>query len=299
MKIIKRESCILEMSKDHEPVEKIKSGESIVFECLDCYGNQIIKEDQDMSEVDWTFNNPSTGPLYIEGVEEGDIVKVEILDIRVEDQGVMTSRPGAGALKDKWDKLECSVIPIENNKAVFNDKISIPLNPMVGVIGLAPKNESIKNSTPDYHGGNMDCKRITKGATLYLKSNVEGGLLSMGDIHGVMGDGEVSISGLEMNGEVEVKVTVLKEYRIPTPSVTTEDLFMTIYSAETLDEAAVKATDDMFEFLINNIDISRKEAGNLLSLIGNLRINQIVDPLMTVRMELPREVFDKYNYKFL
>jgi len=121
----------------------------------------------------------------------------------------------------------------------------------------------------------------------------------MGDIHGVMGDGEVSISGLEMNGEVEVKVTVLKEYRIPTPSVTTEDLFMTIYSAETLDEAAVKSTDSMFEFLVNNLDISRKEAGNLLSLIGNLRINQIVDPLMTVRMELPREVFDKYNYKFL
>jgi amidase len=74
---------------------------------------------------------------------------------------------------------------------------------------------------------------------------------------------------------------------------------MTIYSAETLDEAAVKSTDSMFEFLVNNLDISRKEAGNLLSLIGNLRINQIVDPLMTVRMELPREVFDKYNYKFL
>jgi len=299
MKKIKRENCILEMSKDHKPVEKIKSGESIVFECLDCYGNQIIKEDQDMGEVDWTFNNPSTGPLYIEGEDEGDIVKVEILDIRVENQGVMTSRPGAGALKDKWDKLECRVIPIENNKALFNDKISIELNPMVGVIGLAPKEESIKNSTPDYHGGNMDCKRITKGSTVYLKSNVEGGLLSMGDIHGVMGDGEVSISGLEMNGEVEVRVTVLKEYSIPTPSVITEDLFMTIYSAKTLDEAAVKSTDSMFEFLINNIDISRKEAGNLLSLIGNLRINQIVDPLMTARMELEKEVFNKYHYKFL
>jgi len=299
MKKIKRENCILEMSKDHKPVEKIKSGESIVFECLDCYGNQIIKEDQDMGEVDWTFNNPSTGPLYIEGVDEGDIVKVEILDIRVENQGVMTSRPGAGALKDKWDKLECRVITIENNKALFNDKISIELNPMVGVIGLAPKEESIKNSTPDYHGGNMDCKRITKGSTVYLKSNVEGGLLSMGDIHGVMGDGEVSISGLEMNGEVEVRVTVLKEYSIPTPSVITEDLFMTIYSAKTLDEAAVKSTDSMFEFLINNIDISRKEAGNLLSLIGNLRINQIVDPLMTARMELEKEVFNKYHYKFL
>jgi len=299
MKIIKRESCILEMSKDHEPVEKIKSGESIIFECLDCYGNQIIEEDQDMREVDWSFNNPSTGPLYIEGAEEGDIIKVEILDIIVEYQGVMTSRPGAGALKDKWDKLECSVIPIENNKALFNDKISIPLDPMIGVIGIAPKEESIKNSTPDYHGGNMDCKRITKGSTVYLKSNVDGGLLSMGDIHGVMGDGEVSISGLEMNGEIKVRVTVLKDYTIPTPSVLTEDLFMTIYSAETLDEAAVKATDNMFEFLVNNLNVSRKEAGNLLSLIGNLRINQIVDPLMTARMELEKEIFNKYNYKFL
>src|SRR6056297_3522557 len=298
MKIIKRDKYILEMSKTHTPVEKIKSGESIIFECLDCYGNQITKENQNFDEIDWSFNNPSTGPLYIEGAEAGDIVKIEILDIRVEDKGVMTSRPGAGALSKKWNKLECSIIPIENNKAVFNDKISIGLNPMIGVIGLAPKEESIRNTTPDYHGGNMDCKRITKGATLYLKSNVDGGLLSMGDIHGVMGDGEVSISGLEMNGEVEVRVTVLKDYKIPTPSVLSEDLFMTIYSAKTLGEAAVKATDSMFEFLVENIDISRKEAGNLLSLIGNLRINQIVDPLMTVRMELEKEIFDKYSYSF-
>lgn len=299
MKKIKRDNCILEMSKTHTPVEIIKSGESITFECLDCYGNQIVKENQNFDEIDWSFNNPSTGPLFIEGVEAGDIVKIDILDVRVEDKGVMTSRPGAGALSEKWDKLECSVIPIENNKAIFNDKISIDLNPMIGVIGLAPGGESIRNTTPDYHGGNMDCKRITKGATLYLKANVEGGLLSMGDIHGVMGDGEVSISGLEMNGEVDVRVTVLKDYSIPTPSVLNKDLFMTIYSAKTLDEAAVKATQSMFDFLVDNIDITKKEAGNLLSLIGNLRINQIVDPLMTVRMELEREIFDKYDYKFL
>src|SRR6056297_331047 len=108
---------------------------------------------------------------------------------------------------------------------------------MVGVIGLAPNRNSIKNTVPDYHGGNLDCKRIMKGSSVYLKSNVEGGLLAMGDIHGVMGDGEVSISGMEMNGEVEVRVTVIKDYKIPTPSVLSEDLFMTIYSAKTLDEA--------------------------------------------------------------
>ena len=298
MKKIQRDNCLLEMSKDQEPIEKIKSGESIIFECLDCYGNQIVKENQNFDEVDWGFNNPATGPLYIEGAKPEDIIKVEILDIRVEEKGVMTLRPGNGALGSKWDKFDYKVIPVEKDKALFNDKISIDLNPMVGVIGLAPKDEPIKNTVPDYHGGNMDCKRITKGSIIYLRSNVEGGLLSMGDIHGVMGDGEVSISGLEMNGEVEVRVTVLKDYSIPTPSVLTNKFFMTISSKETLDEAAVKVTEDMFDFLVKNSDIIKKDAGTLLSLIGNLRINQIVDPLMTVRMELEREIFDKYNYKF-
>lgn len=298
MKKIKRENYILEMSKEHAPVEKIYSGDRIIFECLDCYGNQIKKENQNLDEVDWNFNNPATGPLYIENAEEGDIIKVEILDIKIENQGVMTLRPGNGALGNKWDKFDYKVITVEKDKALFNDKISIDLNPMVGVIGLAPKVNSIKNTVPDYHGGNMDCKRITKGSTVYLRSNIEGGLLYMGDIHGVMGDGEVSISGLEMNGEVEARVTVLKDYSIPTPSVLTKNLFMTISSKETLDEAAVKATENMYEFLVDNTNIRKQDAGTLLSLIGNLRINQIVDPLMTVRMELDKEIFAKYNYKF-
>lgn len=210
----------------------------------------------------------------------------------------MTLRPGAGALGYKWDEFKAKVIEIKNNKVLFNDKLTMSLKPMVGVIGTAPKSENIKCTVPDYHGGNMDCKRINVGSIVYLPVNVDGGLLSMGDIHGIMGDGEISVSGLEVNGDITVKIDVIKNYTIPTPSVITEKCFLIMSSKKTLDEASIEATSMMYDFLISELEIDKYDAAALLSLVGNLRINQIVDPLMTVRMELPLWVLEKYNYVF-
>ena len=109
---------------------------------------------------------------------------------------------------------------------------------MIGVIGTAPEGEKgIPTITPGKHGGNMDCKKITAGSTLYLSVNVDGGLLSMGDIHALMGDGEVFICGLETAGEITVKISVLKNTKLPVPFLYSEGKVMTIQSAETLDKA--------------------------------------------------------------
>lgn len=299
MKVIRREYSTFALSKEVAPVEKAVPGEIIVFETSDSYDCQIKSEDQPFSTINMQHNNPATGPLYIEGAEPGDILKVEIMDVSIADKGVMTARPGAGILKDYFDSIRIKIIPIKDNKAVFNDKIELPVNTMIGVIGTAPAEGDMCTTVPHLHGGNMDCKRIVKGSMVYLPVFVKGALLSMGDLHAVMGDGEIVICGLEINGEVTVKVDVIKNKNFPLPMLIEGEHIMTIASEETLDDAAKQATINMHQFLVNEVKMDSHDAGLLLSLVGDLRICQVVDPLMTARMEFPLSILEKYNYKMV
>nr|WP_263326437.1 acetamidase/formamidase family protein [Neobacillus sp. Marseille-Q6967] len=297
MEIIYKENAILKMSPNNRPIKKVNPGTEVVFETYDCFSNQIKREDQPFSSVGWDKINPATGPLFIEGAEPGDILKVEIIDIKIDSKGVMTTAPKHGVLGDIVTGETTKVIPIQEGKAIFNDKIHIPIKPMIGVIGTAPAREEIPTGTPGAHGGNMDCKKIIKGSCLYLPVNVPGALLSMGDLHAVMADGEIVICGLEIPGEVTVKVDVIKGESLPLPMLVSEDRLITIASAETLDEAAKQATVNMHQFLVEQLGLPIDEAGMLLSLVGDLRICQVVDPLMTARMELPQWILDQYDYQ--
>jgi amidase len=297
MKTISKENYILTMAPGNKEVERTESGSMVVFETYDCFSNQITSEDHPFSSVGWDKINPATGPLYVEGAKPGDTLKVEILDIKVADKGVMAVSPSMGALAGTIQGETTKIIPVKNGYAKFNDKLELPVHPMIGVIGTAPKDEEIPTGTPKDHGGNMDCKRIAEGSTLYLPVNVEGALLAMGDLHAVMGDGEIVICGLEIPGEVTVKVSVLPGQDYPLPFLVDDDHVMTIASAETLDDAAKKATKNMHTFLVEQLGMGVDEAGMFLSIGADLKICQIVDPLMTSRMELPRWVVNKYGYE--
>ncbi len=296
MKRISRDKSVLKMSPQNEPVLYVESESTVVFETCDCFSNEIQREDQLFSSVGWESINPATGPLYIEGAEVNDTLKLEILDITIAEKGVMAAAPNYGVLGEMIPEEVTKVIPIKDGKAIFNDKIHIPIHPMIGVIGTAPAVGEIPTGTPGTHGANMDCKRIMKESILYLPVNVPGALLSMGDLHGVQADGEIMVTGLEIPGEVTVRATVLKNQSLPLPMLIEGDSVMTIASAETLDEAAKAATINMHTFLTNELNMNWHEAGMLLSLVGNLRICQVVDPLLTARMEFPKWVLEKYNY---
>ncbi|KNF08285.1 acetamidase/formamidase family protein [Gottschalkia purinilytica] len=293
---IKCSNSVFCMSYKNKPVETINSGDTITFETYDCFNNQIQNESHLLGELNWDLINPATGPVYVQDAKAGDILKVEIVDIKIADKGVMVTIPNLGPIGEDTTKEKTKIVPIRDGKAIFNDKIHIPINPMIGVIGTAPKEEEIPTGTPKEHGGNMDCKRIVKGAILYLPINVDGALLAIGDLHAVMGDGETGCCGVEIPGEATVKVEVIKGKDLPLPMLIEGKDIITIASAETLDEASVIATKNMHKFLIDNLKIEANEATMLLSIIGDLRICQIVDPLKTARMELPLWVVEKYNY---
>ena len=96
--------------------------------------------------------------------------------------------------------MKIQIVPIHNKHVLFSNELQIPINPMIGVIGL--QKESISCGTPHDHGGNMDCKEIKEGTTLLLPVNVPGALLALGgDLHAAMGDGEIGVSGVEVAGE--------------------------------------------------------------------------------------------------
>ena len=298
MLTIHTDTKIHRMSENNPPVAKAKSGDTVCFETLDCFGGQLKSENDLLGGLDWDNVNPASGPLFVEGAMPGDVLKVEILKIELDDHGVMVDAPGEGVTGAEVSSESTKILPVENGKVKFNEKLSFPICPMIGVIGTAAKGEGIDTGTPGSHGGNMDCTRIGEGATLYLPVNTEGALLAMGDLHARMGDGEVEVCGVEIAGKVTVKLTVLKNCKLPTPFLVNSELAMAIHSADTVDEACVGATMAMHGFLTGELGMNEHEAGMLLSVAGNLCICQVVDPEKTVRMEIPLSVTKAYGYEF-
>ncbi len=296
-----RVSCnnvVYAMSADNKAVARCNPGEEIVFETKDCFSNQILSENDMVETIDFEKVNPATGPVEIIGAKFGDILKVDIKKIDIADKGVMVALPEMGFLSKFIKDSQTKVIHIENEMAIFNEKIKIPINPMIGVIGVAPVKRSISCGAPDTHGGNMDTKVISEGSSIYLPVGVDGALLAMGDLHAAMGDGEVVVCGIEIAGEVTVKVDLIKDRSITDPMVETKDAFYTIVSADTLDGAVQKASDNMFEFLKSRITLSDNDLAMLMSIICDLQISQVVDPKKTARMRLDKDALKNFELTF-
>lgn len=298
MQTITRNHVIYQMSASHPCAARAISGETVRFETWDCFGGQITREDQHLNGIDWNNINPATGPLYVEGARPGDVLKIEILQIDLDGHGVMTETPGEGPYGSSIRKESTKILPVSMGRITFNDRLSFPIRPMIGVIGTAPVGEAIPTGTPGRHGGNMDCNRICAGSVLYLPVEVPGGLLAMGDLHAAMGDGEVCICGVEISGAVTVRVTVLRDCVLPTPFLVTPERFMNICAADAMDAAAQGAVERMRAFLIEQVGMEAHDAGMALSAVCDLRVCQMVDPMITCRMEVPRDIPAAYGYAF-
>jgi amidase len=288
---------IYAFSKDNPPIKHVQSGEQLTIETYDCFQNQIRSNNTEINSIDWDQINPATGPIYVETASPGDILSVKIDKITLGNEGVMTVGPDLGVMGHRLQKFEAKMIPIVNGKAIFNDKLHIPLNPMIGVIGVAPEGDPVSCGTPGPHGGNMDTKLITEGATLYFPVFTEGALFALGDLHAAMGDGEVGVSGIEIPAEVTATLTVIKGHSINNPLLLSEEGIATIVSAPTLDEASKKSVEEMIDLLLPHTDLSINHLTMLMSAVGQAQISQIVDPLLTARFFVPKWVLDAYSVR--
>lgn len=296
MLTISKEHAIDTLACGLNPAARCQSGDTVVFETRDCYDDNGISESCPMGTKDHAMENPATGPLFIEDALPGDILKVEILDIRLRDYGVMRSSTTGGAFHDLYQTRQARIFEIKDGKFQFDKTLTLDCDTMIGVIGTAPAGNGIPTVTPDCHGGNMDCRKIVCGSILYLPVNTEGALLAIGDLHARMGDGEVFICGLETAGEVTVRLSVVKGCALPTPFLVCEGQVMSIQSAKTLDEAGMLAVRKMQIFVKDATGLDDLNSGMLMSLLCNMAVCQIVDPLVTMRAEFPLDVLEQYGY---
>jgi amidase len=279
------------------PALRAAQGESVQLETHDCFEGQIQRTQDLVDKLDWNHVNPATGPVYIEGAKPGDILRVDLLEVKVGKQASMVTIPGEGALGDVITQIETAILKLEGDQIVFKDKIRIPKKPMIGVIGVAPESGSVPNGTPGPHGGNLDCTLMSEGNSAYFTVGVEGALFGAGDFHAVMGDGEIVVCGAEIAGELQFTAQVVPLKGLPTPFVQTPDVLATIYSAPTIDEAADGAIHRMAQFLTEFAKLPLNDAGMLMSLVGQLKFCQVVDPLKTIRFEFPKWVLAEYGYE--
>lgn len=295
-----RVSCkdnIYSFSKYNKPVLYVKSGDEVVIETMDCFSDQIKTKDDRLEAMDWNRVNPASGPIYIEEAEPYDILKVTIKKIQLKDKAVLSSGENLGVLGGKLKGLSASIKLIENEEIVFDEKLRLPLNKMIGVIGTAPSDGEINCGTPGSHGGNMDNTMITEGSILYLPVFTKGALFALGDLHAAMGDGEIGVSGAEAAGSVHVKLEVIKDLKLKNPVLENREAVSTIASAEALDSAVNEAVTDMADILAERINLPYSEITMLLSLAGQAQICQVVDPLKTARYVVPKWILEKYRFK--
>lgn len=287
---------LFSFDKDLEPVLKVPSGETVRIRTKDCFGNQLQGPEDCLSEIDWEAINPATGPIYVEGAVAGGALKVHIDNIELDAQTSSCTGEDEGVCGDRFNDWATHFCKVEDGKVVWDERLSIPLAPMIGVIGVAPEGEPVNCGTPGKHGGNMDNTAIAAGATLYFPVAVDGALFGCGDMHAVMGDGEVSVSGAEVAGYATVTLTALPELSVPNPLIENDTHFGIIVSAESLDKAAELAVQQMVDLLASRTNESEADLVMLLSLVADVRVCQMVDPEKTVRFMVPKYVLDAIGF---
>ena len=287
---------LFSFDKDLEPVLKVPSGETVRIRTKDCFGNQLQGPEDQLSEIDWEAINPATGPIYVEGAVAGGTLKVHIVNIELDAQTSSCTGKDEGVCGDRFSDWATHFCKVEDGKVVWDERLSIPLSPMIGVIGVAPEGEPVNCGTPGKHGGNMDNTAIAAGATLYFPVAVDGALFGCGDMHAVMGDGEVSVSGAEVAGYATVTLTALPELSVPNPLIENDTHFGIIVSAESLDKAAELAVQQMVDLLASRTNESEADLVMLLSLVADVRVCQMVDPEKTVRFMVPKYVLDAIGF---
>jgi len=291
MRRVSSKNFIYMMSPNNKHVLVVKPGERIVFETEDGFGGTIKRDEDPFPVIDLERINQTTGPVYVEGAEPGDTLSVQVNRILLPQQGVTTIFPGFGVLHTEFGQKWKRVCPIRNGKVIFPKQIKLPVRPVIGTMGVSPKMETVGNLYPGTHGGNLDVKDITVGAKVFFPVFVPGALFSLGDGKAVMGDGETNGVGIEVAMKVTVTFGLLKGVSITRPRLENAVYVMTIASSKTVEEASRLALRDMLTLLTNETTLAREEAYALLGAIADVKIANLVDPEVTVRVSVPKYVF--------
>jgi acetamidase/formamidase len=291
------------------PVARIAPGNSLEFDVADASGGQLKASSTaaDVVGMDFGKINPVTGPVYIEGAEPGDILKVTMLSFAPSGWGWTANIPGFGLLSEDFQDPALHLWRYDPHTlapALFGEWGKVPLKPFTGTIGVAPAEPGLHSIVPPRRvGGNMDVRDLGLGTELFLPVEVAGALFSVGDTHAAQGDGEVCGTAIESPMRVALQFDLIKRTpltfpRFRTPGPVTRHLDVKGYEVTTgidtdLMQAAQAAVRSMLDLLVREHHMPAMDAYLLCSVCGDLRISEIVDlPNWTVSFYFPRVVFE-------
>jgi len=290
-----------------EPALEVESGDTVELHARDASDLQIAPDSsvEAIAALDFERVNPVSGPVFVRDARPGDVLEVELLELRPRDWGWTAIIPGFGLLADEFPEpwLRISRVDADRQRVVWSDAISLPYAPFPGTIGVAPAEAGEHPIVPPSRwGGNLDIKHLRPGAVLYLPVGVEGALFSLGDTHAAQGDGEVCGTAIETAMDVIVRLSVRRDFAIEAPQFRVAEgaLAGTERSAYHVCTGVgpdlMEATKDAVRAAVRHLGeahgLEREEAYALCSVAADLRIHEVVDaPNWVVGAFLPDDVF--------
>ena len=284
---IKRTETHNAWDRELAPIAVIAPGDEITVETTDAGDGQLTagSTSADVPALDFTRVNPVTGPFEIEGARPGDALVIDILDMSVGSWGWTACIPGFGLLAEDFPDPHLRVSTIVDGRAELLPGLSVPVVPMIGTIGVAPPEPGPHSIVPPRRwGGNLDIRHIGPGARLVLPVGVDGALLSLGDAHAAMGDGEVCGTGVETDATVRLRIGLLRDAAPKTPIVETDPrthrtgaALATTGVGPDLMAAATEATRALITEVVNRTGMAAADAYLLASVAADLKISEVVD----------------------
>ncbi|MFL5932508.1 MAG: acetamidase/formamidase family protein [Gaiellaceae bacterium] len=288
-------------SRDLSPVVEVRPGDVIRFATLDAgWGLEPPRPDGSertrFSPLDPELDagHPLIGPVAVLGAVAGQTLEVGIEEVRVGPYGLtvaggwstfMNDRLGVGEGESRVLAWE---LDADAGLGRDRDGREVALAPFLGVLGMPPPEPGVHPTGPPRGwGGNLDCKELVAGTTLYLPIPVDGALFSAGDGHARQGDGEVSSTAIECPLErAQLSLSLRDDLELAAPVARTRDAWLAFGLGEDLDEAAARAVDAMLALMRRELGLERRDALALASVVVDLRITQVVNGVVGVHAVL-------------
>ncbi len=285
-------------SRDLEPILTVEPGDSIAFSCLNA-GWRTAEHEMYSGRLEGELDagHALIGPIEVRGSRAGQTLAVEIDEVRIGSGGVTQAGGWSTPLNDRLGVGEGETTTLhweldaDAGIGRSDSGREVALHPFLGVIGMPPDEPGIHSTHPPRpSGGNIDCKELLAGTTLFLPIAVDGALLSAGDGHAAQGDGEVSQLAIEAPVErAQLTLSVRDDLSLTAPIAWTPEAWLTFGFDEDLDEAAALAIDGMLELMGREYGLERREALALASVVVDLRVTQLVNGAQGIHARLAHE----------
>lgn len=292
------------LSGDDAFVASVEPGDTFIVECAINVNDGTIRhvgQQLTTDDVTMPFVNGATGPIKVRGAKPGDMLTVDILDMKLVGLGFTALWPGIGIFPD-WVRrkefgMQTRVVEVSDGVVHWSDKVKLPVRPMIGVIGVAPVHGAMLTVDNGTHGGNLDIQEITTGNSVMLRVQKAGAHLFMGDCHALQGDGEVNGMGaIEIAAELKVRVNLSPApERLNWPRIVTPTHICTTGCARPLEDAMRTAFEEMVYWMTDDYGIPAAEAYMLLGQIAEARCTQMVNPKYTYICKVPKTILSAYD----